>query len=50
MESKYTDLDRSEHLYVARFLDPRFMTDYIDKAGLDIVVERLREGWNTKIQ
>ena len=41
MESKYSDLDLSEHLYVARFLDPRFMTDYIDKAGLDIVVERL---------
>ena len=41
MESKYSDSDLSELLDVASFLDTRFMTDYIDKGGFDIVVERL---------
>lgn len=45
LDGKYSDIETSELMDVARFLDPRFITDYIDNSDLPIVKDRLtREG------
>jgi len=43
MEHRYSDSEISELLDVASYLDPRFVTDYIDVVDLDSIRDRLVE-------